>query len=59
MALNNNQLTRYTADAPPQQRLLETPHELRSVLRETFGLTLAGTPDVDALLARLTAPRQA
>lgn len=59
MALSNNQLTLYTADAPPQQRVLKNSDELRAALRETFGLTLAEGADVDALLARLTVPTQA
>jgi N-hydroxyarylamine O-acetyltransferase len=58
MALSNNQLTLYRGAAPPEQRILNGPHELRAVLQETFGLSLADAADVDALLARLTAPRQ-
>jgi N-hydroxyarylamine O-acetyltransferase len=59
MALNNNQLTVYRADAPPQQRILASSAELRAVLQDTFGLSLADGADLDALLARLTTPPQA
>jgi N-hydroxyarylamine O-acetyltransferase len=58
-ALSNNRLTLYKADAPPEQRVLGSAEELRAVLQETFELTLADTPELDALLARFTAPRQA
>jgi N-hydroxyarylamine O-acetyltransferase len=57
MALSNNQLTLYRADAPPEQRILKSSDELRAVLQECFGLTLEDGVDLDALLARLTAPR--
>ncbi len=56
-ALNNRQLTLYRADAPPEQRVLKDAEELRTVLQETFGLVLPETPELAALLARLTAPR--
>lgn len=57
VALNNNQLTLYRADAPAEQRVLQNADELRTVLQETFGLALPETPEMTALLARLTAPR--
>lgn len=56
-ALNNNQLTLYRGDAPPEQRVLQNAAELRTVLEETFGLMLPDTPEMAALLTRLTAPR--
>jgi len=56
-ALSNSQLTIYRTDAPPEQRVLKNADELRSVLREAFGLTLAETPELAALLVRLTATR--
>jgi N-hydroxyarylamine O-acetyltransferase len=55
IALSNNQLTVYRAGARPEQRILATAAELRSVLRETFGLALPDTPDLDAVLTKLTA----
>jgi N-hydroxyarylamine O-acetyltransferase len=54
-ALSNNQLTIYRAAAPPEQRILNSAAELRTVLQETFGLTLPDTPDLGAALERLTA----
>ncbi len=59
IALNNNQLTIYRADAAPEQRVLANADELRSVLRETFGLTLPDSAELDVVLARLTAPKTA
>ncbi len=56
-ALNNSQLTYYRADAPPEQRVLKNAGELRTVLQETFGLVLPETPELAALLERVTAPR--
>ncbi len=58
-ALNNNQLTIYRGDAAPEQRVLGTPDEVRAALREVFGLTLLESPELEVVLARLTAPKTA
>jgi N-hydroxyarylamine O-acetyltransferase len=56
-ALNNNQLTIYRAGAAPEQRALASAAEIRAVLRDTFGLTLPDSPELDGVLARLVAPK--
>jgi N-hydroxyarylamine O-acetyltransferase len=58
-ALSNNQLSVHRLGAPTEQRTLHSPTELRSVLQETFGLTLPDEPGLDETLARLTATRTA
>ena len=54
-ALSNRQLSIHHLDAASEQRTLSGPVELRTVLQETFGLTLPQEPGLDDALARLTA----
>lgn len=55
-ALSNTQLSTYRLGAEPEQRTLRSRSELRSVLQESFGLTLPDDPALDETLTRLTAP---
>jgi N-hydroxyarylamine O-acetyltransferase len=54
-ALRNSELSVHHLDGATERRLLRTPAELRDTLAGTFGVALAGTAGLDALLTRLTA----
>jgi N-hydroxyarylamine O-acetyltransferase len=58
-ALSNNQLSVHHLGAASEQRMLTGADELRTVLQETFGLTLPDSPDLAAQLTRLAAPQVA
>jgi arylamine N-acetyltransferase len=53
--LYNRELSVHHADGPSERRELRTAAELRGVLSDTFGLTLADATGLDALLTRFTA----
>jgi N-hydroxyarylamine O-acetyltransferase len=53
--LYNRELSVHHADGPSERRVLRTAAELRGVLSDTFGLTLADATGLDALLTRFTA----
>jgi N-hydroxyarylamine O-acetyltransferase len=52
--LRNNELSVHRVDGPSEQRVLRTAVELRGVLSDTFGLSLADAAGLDALLTRFT-----
>jgi N-hydroxyarylamine O-acetyltransferase len=54
-ALRNAELSVHHLDGRNERRVLRTAAELRDTLSGTFGLTLANTAGLDALLTRLTA----
>jgi N-hydroxyarylamine O-acetyltransferase len=52
--LRNNELSVHRVDGPSERRVLRTAAELRGVLSDTFGLSLADAAGLDALLTRFT-----
>jgi N-hydroxyarylamine O-acetyltransferase len=54
-ALRNGEFSVHHLDGRSERRVLRTAAELRDTLAGTFGLTLANTAGLDALLTRFTA----
>lgn len=55
-ALRNNELTAHYLNGNTERRVLTSAAEMRETLEGVFGLTLPEAPELDAALARLTAP---
>jgi N-hydroxyarylamine O-acetyltransferase len=59
--LQNNELAQHSLEGTTKRHILTSAEELRTVLREIFGITLPEIPKLEAMLTQLTlkAPSQA
>jgi N-hydroxyarylamine O-acetyltransferase len=57
-ALHNNELAVHYLNGSTERRVLTSAAELRETLQGAFRLTLPDAPELDAVLARLTAPAE-